>query len=128
MHDITFSNSRPGILLVDAEPYLLTALALGLCRQGFKVWVAGHGLVAWQLYERHHAEIDFVLIDADMPGLDGAATLELLRGIDPDVQCWFMTNGAGNPPENQQAQACGGFHKPFSLDEVLDTLGLAARR
>src|ERR1700676_1440919 len=92
-YTLSLGPRPPGILLVDDDSRLLTLLSIDLRKQGFNVWIAGHGLVAWQLYERHQAGIDAVLLDVDMPFFDGPDTLDLLREINPEVQCWFLTEG-----------------------------------
>jgi CheY-like chemotaxis protein len=118
----------PGILLVDDDSRLLTSLALDLRKQGFTVWIAGHGLVAWQLYERHQADIDLVLLDVDMPFFDGPDTLDLLREINPDLPCWFMTSGLSHyAREELLTRASGLLHKPICLEEVTDALCQTAR-
>jgi len=104
-------------------------LSLDLRKQGFNVWIAAHGLVAWQLYERHHAAIDVALLDVDMPFFDGPDTLELLREINPEVPCWFMTSPQGKYTEEELlSRASGILHKPFALDEMADALCLLARQ
>jgi len=129
MQDLHSLESRPpGILLVDDDSLLLTVLSLGFRKWGFKVWIAAHGLVARELYQEYQSLIDVVLLDVAMPFFDGPDTLEMLRQINPEVQCWFITGGSNKyTEEDLQAQAAGVFYKPFRLDEVVSALGVAAR-
>jgi anti-sigma B factor antagonist len=124
------SGSPSGFLVVDDETAVLCVLAARLRIEGFKVWLAGHGHQAIELYQRHLEEIAVVLLDVLMPGIDGPHTLTALQKICPTVQCCFMT---GNPtPYTEEALLqMGGvrvFRKPFAFTEVIDTLNQLASR
>jgi CheY-like chemotaxis protein len=121
-------SRSPGVLLIDDDEHLLSLLSLDLRKQGFNVWIAAHGLVAWQLYEQHHDAIDLVLLDVDMPFFDGLDTLELLQEVNPEVTCWFMSGTHSKYTEAELlARASGIIHKPISSEEMTDALCLAAR-
>lgn len=110
------SNSRnPGILLADDMALILTLLKFELESRGFAVWLAVDGDDALDLYRRHGTKIDLVLLDVQMPGLDGPHTLEALQRINPDVVACFMTGNAGRYSEEdllERGAACI-FNKPF---------------
>jgi len=116
---------RPfGFLVVDNDPFALAVLAAGLRQRGFKVWAAATHNEAVQLYQRHHPDIDAVLLDFGLPMLDGANTVDRLQQIQPDVYCWFMA-GAGErfrEEELLRCGACGVLRKPFHLTELVDQL------
>lgn len=125
-------NGRPpGVLVVDDDRTLRTVLAGVLRKRGFVVWVAAGGDEAVHVYRRHGHEIDVVLSDVNMPGMNGPDTLAALRGVDPGVSCCFMT--ADRRPGTREALlALGGLavlDKPFpSLAGVCETLkGLIER-
>lgn len=85
-------SRQPGLLVVDELALNLVLLKLELQQLGCVVWLAGNGLEAMQLYERHHEIIDLVMLEVEMVGLDGPQTLAGLREIDPDVRCCFVTD------------------------------------
>jgi anti-anti-sigma factor len=87
-------GSPSGFLVVDDETAVLCVLAARLRIEGFKVWLAGHGHQAIELYQRHREEIAVVLLDVLMPEMDGPHTLTALQKLCPTVRCCFMT---GNP-------------------------------
>ena len=66
------------VLVVEDESYLADAIALGLRRETMAVDVVGDGAEA--LTKLRDRPVDVVLLDVRMPGLDGLATLEELRG------------------------------------------------
>jgi anti-anti-sigma factor len=117
-------GSPAGILVVDDETAVLYVLATRLRIEGYKVWVAGRGPQAIDLYQRHRGEIDVVLLDVRMPGMDGPHVLTALRDLCPTVRCCFMT-GDPTPYTEEgllQMGAVRVFEKPFVIAEVLDTL------
>jgi CheY-like chemotaxis protein len=76
---------KPGILIADDMALILTLLKFELESRGFNAWLAVDGNDALDLYRRHREEIDLVLLDVQMRGLDGPHTLEALQQFDPDV-------------------------------------------
>ncbi len=87
-------GARLGVLLADDEPAIRNVLALALRAQGFAVRAAAGGHEAVAAYREHRAAIDVVLLDVQMPDLDGPGALAELRRIDPAVRCCLMS---GNP-------------------------------
>jgi CheY-like chemotaxis protein len=86
---------RPELLIVDDEPSVLLLLEIALREAGFVVWPARGGAEAVRLYERHHGSIDLVLLDVQMPDLDGVQTLLRLQALDPHVRCCLMSGCTG---------------------------------
>jgi CheY-like chemotaxis protein len=117
---------KPGILIADDMVLMLTLLKFELEKSDLAVWLAVDGDDALDLYRKHRHEIDLVLLDVRMPGLDGPHTLSALLKIRPDVCCCFMT-GNPRPYTVEGLLALGAirvFQKPFAVSEVTDTLAL----
>ena len=91
------------------------------------MWLAVDGDDALDLYQRHRAEIDLVLLDVQMPGLDGPRTLDALREFDPDVLACFMT-GSAKPGWNDlwRAVRCGCSPNSFVTLAPLSSVRLPA--
>jgi CheY-like chemotaxis protein len=116
---------RPlGMLIVDDEPPLLRLAEIGLRQHGFAVWTAPDGEEALRVYRRHAAEIDLVLSDIQMPGMDGPRLLCELRKLNPVVRCCFMTGDSGrySLAELLANGALQVFQKPFSVTDIADAL------
>lgn len=62
---------RTGVLVVDDEPMVRNLVTLLLRRNGCVAWQAHDGKHAVELYPELQSDIDLVLLDKLMPGLDG---------------------------------------------------------
>jgi len=123
-------DSRPcRVLVVDDDPSVLTSLERAFRLRGFAVLTATTGTQAVQLYRCHRRAISVVLMDVQMPDLDGPQTLAALRQIDPDLRCCFMSGGVARTEAELVAMgAVHVFDKPFpDLDELAFMLGQVAR-
>ncbi len=120
---------KTGVLVVDDEKIVRGFLALGLRSAGFAIWQADSGLQALELYRAHRDEIDVVLLDVRMPGMNGAQTFAALRELDPAVPCCFMSGDPGDVSISALlARGAAGFvAKPFSVADVTALVRKAAR-
>jgi CheY-like chemotaxis protein len=115
---------RPGILVVDDDVGIRALLSDVLWQEGFIVWLAGNGLQALELYQELRAEIDVVLLDIQMPHMDGPQTLTAMRRLCPGICCCFMTADGGFYTERDlfARGAVHIFRKPFRLHEIAQAL------
>jgi CheY-like chemotaxis protein len=117
-------RANPGVLVVDDDHLVRSMVQLGLERNGFDVWSAANGCAAIDLYREHREQIDVVLLDVRMPGLDGPQTLAALRECNPEVLACFMSANPGTyePEELLRCGAAQVIAKPFHLDQLARTL------
>ena len=123
-------TARPLILVVDDEPILRVLLQTALPRSGFDVLLAADGTDAVDVYRRHRDRVAVVLMDVNMPGIDGPETLGELQKVNRDVCCCFMTGNAGAyaDEELRRRGAATVFAKPFDLAELTQSLRRLAGR
>jgi PAS domain S-box-containing protein len=113
-----------GILVVDDEASLRDVTRRQLETRGYRVLTARDGNEAVTLYAQHREEIRVVLTDMMMPGMDGKATIQALRRLNPAVRIVVVsgrpltTEGAG--PSGLGAQAV--LQKPYLADTLLTTV------
>lgn len=91
---------------------------------GYRALVAADGAEAVALYAARKDEIDVVLTDMMMPIMDGPATIQVLRRMNPDVR---IIAASGFSADNRAARAgeAGVRHflpKPFTAESLLQTL------
>jgi CheY-like chemotaxis protein len=79
------------VLLTDDEPHIRKFVGLILQKLGHPTIIeAGDGATALTLYQQHRP--DLVLLDVNMPNLDGVQTLERLLQIDPAAIVVMLTS------------------------------------
>jgi len=113
------SPVRPRILVVDDEDAIRRSLTMMFEFEGFDCETASSGPEAVQVIER--AEIDLVVLDVKMAGLDGLETLRLLRERAKDVPV-IMLSGHGTVKTAVEATRLGAFdflEKPPETEKLL---------
>jgi PAS domain S-box-containing protein len=74
------------ILVVDDEAAIREITRRTLERSGYRVLLAADGSEAVSMFTAHREKVDLVLTDMMMPVMDGPATIEALRSIDPAIR------------------------------------------
>jgi two-component system nitrogen regulation response regulator NtrX len=117
------------ILIIDDEPGIRTTLADILHDEGHRTTLCESGEEGLAQYARE--EVDLIILDLWLPGIDGMAVLERLRaaGAPPVI----VVSGHGNVDTAVRATRLGAYdflEKPLSLERVLLTVNhaLADRR
>jgi two-component system response regulator PilR (NtrC family) len=118
------------ILIVDDEEVLQDVLTVLLRKEGHNTLSAWSGEEALEILERE--EIDLVLLDLMLPGMQGMQVLKEIRQRQPD-QVVVVITAFSSIESAIEAMREGAFHyipKPFKNEEVLLTLrkGLEQRR
>jgi len=116
------------ILIVDDEYPVRFALSEVLKKHGFATLEACGGAEAIEILGDQ--EIDLVLLDLAMPGMDGIATLQELRRVRPNVPVIIVT-GRGDIATAVRATKLGAYDflsKPPHADRLLVTIQRALER
>ena len=94
------------ILLVEDEPDIAQMFSLGLSIAGHEVEVAGDGCHA--VDRARSKRFDLVLLDVELPRIDGLTTLEFLRSNGPthDLPVAMLTN-SGDENKRRKARSLG---------------------
>jgi two-component system cell cycle sensor histidine kinase/response regulator CckA len=105
------------VLLVDDEEMIVDVCKAMLEKLGYRVVVANGGAQAIDLIRQKGADIDLVILDLIMPGMDGGAVFERIRDIMPAVPVILSSGYAINGQATQIMQnGCNGFiQKPFNF-------------
>jgi DNA-binding response OmpR family regulator len=107
------------ILVVDDQEDIREMARLVLLDAGFLVETAASGEEA--LKRARDLDLDLVLLDINMPGLDGWATLKLLRAAASDlpVAMFSVKSEVRDKMASLQDGAVDFIAKPFSVDELV---------
>lgn len=74
------------VMVVENEVFVLEALEDILDSAGLVSIGARSGKDGVMIFQNHHQEIDLVILDLHLPGMNGAEVLKSLRTIKPDVK------------------------------------------
>ncbi len=116
------------ILIVDDNPHARAALTACLSRQpGLRIAAqASNGLEAIRLIERHAP--DLILLDAQMPVMDGLEAARHIKTRWPYVKVVMLTMYPSCQPEAQTAGVDGFLVKGCSLFELVAMIHALAKR
>ena len=116
------------VLVVDDEPSLRKALRTSLTASGFAVEEARTGEEALGTVQRH--PFDLVLLDINMPGINGIDACRRIRGISPHAGIVMITvrDMEDDKVRALEAGADDYVTKPFKLRELTARLRAVLRR
>ena len=113
------SSDAPRVLVVDDEAMLADLLSQALRHEGWETATAKDGLDALAKATSFHPDV--VILDVQMPRMDGLETLERLRARDPELPVLFLTarDAVADRVQGLRAGAADYVTKPFGLEEVV---------
>ena len=120
MEDTTVLREEKGkVLIVDDAPDTLEIIQKLLYYEGYAITVASTGEEAIKKVEAEKPEV--VLMDINLPGMDGTEALRRIRGINP-FQCVIMLTAFATVDNAIQALKEGAsdfVKKPFENDHLI---------
>lgn len=113
------------VMVVDDDSAVRKVGMSFLRRLGCNVLAAADGFEAIRVFGQRHADIDAVLLDFTMTGMDGLTTCRRLRVIRPDIP---VILSSGHDFDDVMGKAgelgCSGFvSKPFTLKQMGAEIG-----
>jgi len=119
------------VLVVDDDPGFLRYATLALDEARIEYVAVPDARAAWETLEKHSAgHFDVILLDVEMPGIDGWDFLKELRARDIQVPVIFVT---GHDAVEQRIKglrlgADDYIIKPFEFEELVARLEAVLRR
>ena len=116
-------NVRMGsetILIVDDEDHVLDACKAMLNRLGYNTILAQNGKEAVEIFQKENSNIDLIILDMIMPGMDGLTAYEHLKEINADVKV-ILSSGYSITDNVKEIldKGCDEFiQKPYSLSQI----------
>jgi DNA-binding NtrC family response regulator len=107
------------VLLVDDEEDFISPIAKKLKKRHVEVLTASSGEMALKVLSENN--IDVVVLDVKMPGMDGMATLKEIKKRHPFVEVIMLT-GHANMEAAVDGMNLGAFDylmKPMEFDELV---------
>jgi len=104
------------ILIADDETSVRLIIRLILSRQGYQDIVEAHdGQEAMEKYVDASPPFDLVLLDLDMPRLNGWEVLEQIRKLNGKTKVILLSGGT----HTVDGDGVAFMHKPFENDELV---------
>jgi DNA-binding NtrC family response regulator len=121
-------DKTPRILLVDDEVAFTSNMSKLLSRRGYDVTAVNDGASAIKTIESE--EYDVAILDLRMPGMDGMATLKVMKVKRPLLEIIILT-GHGSVESGIQGMHLGAFDyatKPIQIGELQEKINEAFER
>jgi DNA-binding response OmpR family regulator len=123
-------TEQPTVLVVEDDPTLRSTLAFNLRREGYEVRTADDGERAMEIVRNVGTELDLLVLDVMLPGINGFQVLQQVRrrGLQVPV---LMLSARGEEQDRIDGLELGADDyvvKPFALRELLARIRAALRR
>jgi DNA-binding response OmpR family regulator len=118
-----------GLLVVDDEEDFLSSIVMRIELRGIEVTGVRSGPEALGYLEEHPDQIDVVLLDIKMPGMDGLEVLRRIKQTYSDIEVIVVT-GHASQEFSRVGRELGAFDyliKPIRLDAILKRIEAAFR-
>lgn len=115
------SSNSPTILVIDDESPVREAITDILEAEGISVLTAKNGLEGLDLFQARQNEVDLVLLDMQMPMMNGEQTLKALRQLDPHVKIILSSGYSDNELISLIAdeEQTAFLQKPYQIDKLI---------
>jgi len=115
------ANKGRQILVVDDDESMLHYMSTILEREGFCVWQAAHGHAALEVITSQGANLELIVLDMIMPGLDGEQVLQSVRQLHAALPCLLISGcfNANIIARSLQLRHCDFLAKPFTAIDLL---------
>ena len=112
------------ILVIDDEAPVREAVTDIMALHGIEVRTAVNGQEGVDLFARYQEEIQLVLLDMSMPGINGLDTLTKLRQLNPDLPI-ILSSGYSQQQVAHEVKVNGrtGFlPKPYDVNTLVNKI------
>lgn len=109
-------NRIETILVVDDEPAVRRLAALMLKNAGYGVYMAGSAVEAIELAESLACELNLLITDMRMPGVDGHELIGRIRRICPHMDVMVFS---GFIADTERSRNYPILAKPFTKEQLL---------
>ncbi len=121
------TSASPLILIVEDERRIARLIELELVHEGFSVMLAGDGITGERMAREQ--EVDLILLDWMLPGMDGIAVCQAIRKK-KNVPIILLTakDTTSDKVAGLDAGADDYITKPFETEELLARIRAALRK
>jgi len=117
---LSIARQNGHVLLVDDEAPIRKLISDILHPHGYTITQCCSGSEAVEYYSRHAAEVDLVVMDVMMPGMNGTEALVRMLRINPHVRTVMISGGRYSQDQMREAGAVAFTPKPFEIPHLLE--------
>ncbi|MFW5802501.1 MAG: response regulator [Verrucomicrobiota bacterium] len=120
----SLESGKARVLVVDDEPIVLNICRRYLTANGFEVVTAADGEQAVDIFQAKHKDIQAVILDLNMPRMNGREALRQFQAIDPTVGIVISTGFAAAEirKEFENLGASDVLEKPYEPERLINAL------
>ena len=115
-------GARGTLLIVDDNESVRTLVHRTLARSGYRIIQAADGAEGVQHFEQPGADIALVLMDVDMPGMNGFEAADRILARAPDARILMSSGYQVDPAEVQRRRVLGVLEKPYDAAGLLEAV------
>ena len=121
--------TAPFILIVDDEAPFVETMTKRLAKRDLNVISAFSGQEALKALDKH-PEVDVVILDVKMPGMDGIETLKKIKATHPLIEVVMLTAHATveSAIEGMRFGAFDYLMKPCDMDQLIGKANDASQK
>ncbi|MFZ5515939.1 MAG: response regulator [Candidatus Zhuqueibacterota bacterium] len=120
----TARPNKPGaesILIIEDEEMLLQLEKSIFERIGYTIFSAENGIDGYEMFRQLNSRIDLVILDMNLPKMDGAETLRRMKQMNPSVKV-LLISGSELPRQTSEnsiiTSATAFIQKPFDIPQL----------
>ena len=115
-------DTPPSVLVIDDDPDMRQVLSDFLQRSGYRVVEAANGQEG--IFAAECEPIDAVILDKEMPGMNGLDVLSFFRHRCPRLPIIFITAFGGRDDEDESRRRGAWLYleKPFRVAMVVEAV------
>jgi two-component system cell cycle sensor histidine kinase/response regulator CckA len=119
------TTGQETILIVDDEETFRDVASKMLQRLGYKTFMAESAARALEIFREKKDDIDLIILDMIMPGMQGGEVYDRVKEINPDVKVLLASGYSINGDAKEVLKrGCNGFiQKPFDMRTLSRKVG-----
>lgn len=120
----------PNVLLVDDEVPFVETMTKRLSKRGMNVQTAFSGMEALEKLDEEGNNVEVVILDVKMPGMDGVETLGEIKRKHPLVEVIMLTGHAtvSSAISGMKKGAYDYLLKPCDIEELINKVNQAVTK
>jgi two-component system cell cycle sensor histidine kinase/response regulator CckA len=115
-------DQRGTILIVDDDDGVRSLGKAALASAGYQVVTAANGSEGLRMFERYGSQLQLILMDVTMPGLDGFEALRRIRENGSLIPVLLTSGYEVDPSAAAAASGNGILEKPYDISQLLEAV------